>query len=307
MDPTHLHLLLNHFPTIGFIVGLTLFVAALIARSDHLRQASLAVLVMIALVTIPTYLTGNSAATQLQDAEDIAPALVQRHEGAAILALATIEVTGLLAWLALWRFRRTARLGTGMTVVVLVSAALSLAHVARAANMGGEIRHSEIRASQAEPLPGQTVVTVVGGFVRDTTWVWPSLETLHFIGLSLLIGVLLLVNLRMLGFMKQVSLGAVDRLLPWGMLGFALNTLSGMLFFIALPESYDQNPAFFWKILCVVAGGANVLYFTFDDAWAMTPGAEAPAFTKLVSVTALCFWVGVMYYGSMLPYLGGAF
>ena len=43
LSPTHVHLLLNHFPTIGFIIGFVLFVAGLIARSDHIKQAALAV------------------------------------------------------------------------------------------------------------------------------------------------------------------------------------------------------------------------------------------------------------------------
>jgi len=49
LSPTHLHLLLNHFPTIGFIIGLTLYVAALYAKSDHLKQAALVIFVGVAI------------------------------------------------------------------------------------------------------------------------------------------------------------------------------------------------------------------------------------------------------------------
>jgi len=61
MNLAHLHLLLNHFPTIGFIIGLTLYVAGLYAKSDHIKQSALVVFVGIALITIPTYVTGNAA------------------------------------------------------------------------------------------------------------------------------------------------------------------------------------------------------------------------------------------------------
>ena len=57
LSPTHIHLLLNHFPTVGFIIGICLFVAALIARSDHLKQASLVLFVGIAMLTIPNATT----------------------------------------------------------------------------------------------------------------------------------------------------------------------------------------------------------------------------------------------------------
>ena len=62
MDLTHLHLLLNHVPTVGMVIALGLFLLSLIARSDHILQASLALFLGIALLTIPTYVTGNAAA-----------------------------------------------------------------------------------------------------------------------------------------------------------------------------------------------------------------------------------------------------
>ena len=68
MDPTHLHLLLNHVPTVGFGIGVALFVVSLIARSDDLKQASLVVMVGVALLSIPTYVTGNAAQVRLQEA-----------------------------------------------------------------------------------------------------------------------------------------------------------------------------------------------------------------------------------------------
>lgn len=57
----HLHLLINHFPTIGTTIALGLFLAALIGKSDDLKRASLVVFFGIALITIPTYMSGNAA------------------------------------------------------------------------------------------------------------------------------------------------------------------------------------------------------------------------------------------------------
>jgi hypothetical protein len=305
LSPTHFHLLLNHFPTIGFIIALTLFVASLFARSAHLKQASLAIFVGIALVTIPTYVTGDAAAKALEGSEGVSQSLIETHEGAALMSLLFMEFTGAFAWLALWNFRRTTRLANGSAAVVLVFALITLGLVSRAANIGGEIRHPEIRAAQETTTMEGNIGRRVGVFVRDTPWAWPAFETLHFIGLSLLIGTILLVDLRMLGMMKMVSLGAVDRLLPWGMLGFGINVLTGMLFFLG--ADYTKNVAFYWKLVFIVIAGLNTLYFTFDRAWAMAPGEDAPPLSKLVAATALFFWVGVMYWGSMLPFIGNAF
>ena len=90
-----------------------------------------------------------------------------------------------------------------------------------------------------------------------------------------------------------------------GMLGFAINVITGMLFFLG--ADYTQNNAFYWKLIFIVLAGLNTLYFTFDRAWAMAPGDNAPVLSKLVAATALFFWVGVMFWGSMLPFIGNAF
>ena len=58
-------------------------------------------------------------------------------------------------------------------------------------------------------------------------WLWPLCETLHFIGLALLMAVVGLLDLRMLGFAKDIPLGPLQRLTPWGILGFAINLVTG--------------------------------------------------------------------------------
>jgi uncharacterized membrane protein len=316
MDPTHLHLLLNHVPTIGFGIGIALFVLSLGTRSADLKQASLVVLVGVALVSIPAYATGNAAQNLLQERGEVSDGttegmvtltLIETHEGAAFLALGFMELTGALAWLALWQFRRRSTLSTGMTGVILVISLLTMGLMAQAANIGGMINHPEIRGAEEITTFAGHMGRTVGDYVRDTPWTWIAAETLHFVGLSLLVGVILLIDLRVLGFMPQVPFAALDRLLPWAMLGFALNVFTGMLFFAAAFGQYTNNPAFFWKLVFVLLAGANTLYFTLDRTWATAPGRDAPAFSKLAAVGAMFFWVGVMYWGSMLPFIGNAF
>jgi len=315
MDPTHLHLLLNHVPTVGFGIGIALFVVSLVARSNDLKQASLVVLVGVALLSIPTYATGNAAQVHLEETgaigaagdAEIPESLVRTHEGVAFVALALMELTGALAWLALWKFRRTATLSTAMGGAILLLSLVTLGLMAQAGNIGGMINHPEIRTAQEATTFAGHFGRVAGDYVRDTPWTWIAAETLHFVGLTMIVGVILLIDLRMLGFMKQVPFAALDRLLPWAMLGFALNVLTGMLFYAAAYGQYANNPAFYWKLIFVVLAGANTLYFTFDRTWATAPGRDAPLLSKAAAVCAMFLWVGVMYWGSMLPFIGNAF
>ncbi len=289
----------------------------MIAKNAELKRASLVIFVGIALVTIPTYVSGNAAAEVLCEGGAKAPAcadpsvsknLIQTHEDAALLAFAAIILTGAFAWLGLWQIRRTSRAANWNLAVILLLSLVAFGLVARAANIGGEIRHPEIRSAQETVTPEGHLARRLGAFVLALPYGWPSLETLHFIGLSLLIGVILLIDLRMLGVMKDVAFPALHRLLPWAILGFGTNLVTGMLFFVASPEQYVGNIAFVWKMILVMLAGANALYFTlFDEAWMLKPGDDAPFTAKAVAVSAIALWLGVLYFGSMLPFIGNSF
>src|SRR6202035_2488903 len=101
MDLTHIHLLLNHFPTIGTIIGGGLFLLALITNSDDLKRASLLVLLGIALISIPTYMSGNGAQQAIASQPGVSKSLIETHEGVALEGIAFMEFTGAFAWLGL--------------------------------------------------------------------------------------------------------------------------------------------------------------------------------------------------------------
>src|SRR5262249_12956131 len=197
---------------------------------------------------------------------------------------------------------------------VLLLSILTFTVIAKAANIGGEIRHPEILgAPQALAATDETgevhgQARTLGAYITGHTWVWPACETLHFVGLSLLFTVVLLVDLRILGMAKKLPFSALYQLLPFGMLGFGLNLVTGMMFFIGAPEQYTQNPVFYWKILFVGLGAINVLYFMLlDQPWTVGSGDDAPMGAKLVAGSAIVVWVGVLFFGHMLPFLGNAF
>jgi hypothetical protein len=308
MDLTHIHLLLNHFPTIGYIIGGGLFVLSLVTKSDDLKRASLVVLLGIALIAIPTYMSGNGAQDGIKSLPGVSKSMIETHEGAALVAIGFMLFTGAFAWLGLWQFRRLAHIPAWNLAVILVLTLVSFGLMARASNLGGEIRHAEIRAGQGTVTAEGALARTVGSFATDTPWMWPTCETLHFVGLSLLCGVVFLVDLRVLGVMRGVSFAALHRLLPWAALGFGVNVLTGMLFFVGIPGQYIHNAAFYWKIGLVMLAGANALYFTlFDEPWSLGPGEDAPLTAKVFAASAMVLWVAVMYCGSMLPFLGNSF
>jgi len=166
----------------------------------------------------------------------------------------------------------------------------------------------DVAKTTGEPAPYTSQARAVGDFVIGHTWMWPTLETLHFVGLCLLFTTVLIVNLRLLGLIRVVPYAAVYQLLPIGMLGFAINLITGMLFFIGIPNQYNANPVFYWKIIFVLLGGLNTAYFMLaDDSWRAGPGVSAPAGSRVAAASAIFIWVAVLYCGHMLPFIGNAF
>jgi len=142
-------------------------------------------------------------------------------------------------------------------------------------------------------------------------WVWPLCETLHFIGLSLLIGCIGVLDLRMLGFAKHMSILSVHKFVPWGVFGFMINVVTGMLFYIGAPFQYLHNIAFQMKLLFLLIAGVNILYFylggVLHEVEALGPGANPPLQAKMVSLVSIISWFMVLYWGRMLPFVGNAF
>lgn len=152
--------------------------------------------------------------------------------------------------------------------------------------------------------------TAPSQWVRAWPWTWAICETLHFIGLSLVIGIIGLLDLRLMGLLPRVPLAALRALLPYGIAGFVVNAVTGAIFFIGTPEQYVTNVAFAMKMLFLLVSGLNVLYFeTQHGHQVLTLAADAPApaaFRRAGAISLVC-WLMVLYWGRMLPYIGNAF
>ena len=88
-----------------------------------------------------------------------------------------------------------------------------------------------------------------GAFARSSQWVWATAETIHFIGLSLLIGMVGLFDLRLMGMAKAIPVAALHRLIPVGIAGYAVNVITGSLFLFGYPDQYLTNRAFQFKMV----------------------------------------------------------
>ena len=149
--------------------------------------------------------------------------------------------------------------------------------------------------------------TWINGLVIGYPWTWAVLESLHFLGLCLLIGAMLIMDLRLIGFQRIIPVTAVHSLMPVAIVGFVINLVTGLGFLFGDPLTYLINPAFQIKMGLVLLAGLNFLlyYIRVDPLLARNAQAAAtPVLAKAVGAASLAFWFGVLTYGRLLPYLG---
>jgi len=311
MYSAHYHLLLNHWPILGTFIALGLFVCALLSAQDSLKQASLVLFALIALMAIPAYMSGNAAQEFLKETPEVSLERIQTHQGAALLALTFMELTGAFSVIGLWHYSRKKRPAGWNTAIVLLLSVLTFGLMSIAGTTGGEIRHPEIvsgppvGASIADA--GAKIVPSTQYFVTEySRWVWPILEDLHFFGLILILASIGLLNLRLLGFFKKLPVAPLHRLIPWGIAGICINVVTGMLFFIGMPAFYSNNGDFQLKMVAIVVAGTNLTLFycsgAFQPLLQIGPGDDAPASAKLVAAASLFLWIAIVIMGRYMPF-----
>ncbi len=148
-------------------------------------------------------------------------------------------------------------------------------------------------------------------FIKNHTWVWPTCQVLHFFGLIMLFGNVGLLDLRILGLMKELPAKPLNQFVRWGVFGFGCSFLTGLIFFVGQPTQYMGSTPFYIKLSLIALAGLNVgaFYATgmFRSVEALGPGDDAPALAKCIAAASLALWIGVMYCGRMLTFLGKAF
>ena len=152
MNAAHLHLLTNHFPVLGTLFGLSLLLIALLRRSDELKRISLGVFIVIALLAVPTYLSGEPAEDLMKNILGVSEVFLEEHEEAAQVAFTGVLILGAASLYGLIWFRRGKIIPAWFAMIVLLVSVGVLGSMVWTANLGGKIRHSEIVSGNSSPV-----------------------------------------------------------------------------------------------------------------------------------------------------------
>ena len=143
--------------------------------------------------------------------------------------------------------------------------------------------------------------------MREWLWLYPGVEIIHIVGFTLLVGSVVMFDLRVLGLSKAIPVRRLSRhLLPWSLGALVLIVPTGLLMFSAHASDFLTNRAFQLKMALLLSAGLNAAYFRMGPYQTVTSWdveAPAPPAAKLSVALSLVLWLGVISCGRLLAYL----
>ena len=143
--------------------------------------------------------------------------------------------------------------------------------------------------------------------MRKSLWLYPIVEIAHIVGFVTLVGSVTMLDLRLLGLSRSISVTALSRhTLPWTLGALLIVVPSGLMMFTAHATDFVSNDAFLAKMTLLMLAGANALWFRvgpYQSVGAWDTGVRAPPAARLSAGLSLLVWVGVISCGRLLAYL----
>jgi uncharacterized membrane protein len=149
MNAAHLHIILNHIPVVGVPIALGVLIYGLLRRSEEVKRVALLSFIVIAAITIPTYLAGRAAEDMVEHLPGVNDDTIDVHKAAATIGLISTSILGLISAGALASSLIAGRVILPLMALVLITAIGVSGWLGRVANLGGKIRHPELSAGAA--------------------------------------------------------------------------------------------------------------------------------------------------------------
>ena len=143
--------------------------------------------------------------------------------------------------------------------------------------------------------------TPVAAWVNSSAYIWPILECIHFVSLCVLIGSLLIIDLRLIGFYRERCASMVQFLIRLSLLAFTMNLATGLLFLSGNTFKYTNNIAFELKLMLIMVAGLNVLFYKLRLSH-LVDTEEVSWSSISVGYLSLLLWAGVIICGRMITF-----
>jgi len=143
--------------------------------------------------------------------------------------------------------------------------------------------------------------TALAGWVISSPYIWPTLESIHFVSLCVLMGSILVIDLRLIGVFRERCAATVAMLARLSLAAFAVNLATGILFFFGNTYKYVGNSAFELKLVLILLAGANAVFYKVRLGHIVD--TEEVSWSSIgVGSLSLLLWSGVIVCGRMITF-----
>jgi uncharacterized membrane protein len=147
MDAAHLHLLLTHFPIVGTIIGIGILAYGQLSKNDEIKKVALGTFILMAILTIPVFLTGEGAEETVEHMAGVSEQLIENHEELAEIAIWLMGFLGILSLVNLFAIIKKFPFAKSISLITLIVSLGTFGLFAKVGSTGGEIRHTEVRTN----------------------------------------------------------------------------------------------------------------------------------------------------------------
>jgi uncharacterized membrane protein len=146
-----------------------------------------------------------------------------------------------------------------------------------------------------------------GAFIHNRAWAFTTIEVVHVFAVSLLLGTIMIVDLRLLGLVavRRPFMDLARQVLPFTWAAFVIAVIAGALLFISRATEYAANPVFWTKMALIVLAGVNMIIFEFitvrgAEKWNLDEAP--PATARLAGVISITCWILVIFFGRLIGF-----
>ncbi len=155
MDTTHLHLILTHFPIVGTIIGTLILAYGIYLKNNQTIKISLLIFIFMAIISVPVFITGEGAEETVEHLPGVYENMIEEHEEfaeKAIWAMGILGIWSLIGFIAIYKKNKFIY---KISLFTLLFAFITSGLFIKVGNLGGQIRHSEIRSGNSGNIQGE--------------------------------------------------------------------------------------------------------------------------------------------------------
>ena len=150
MDATHLHLMLTHFPIVGTIIGVGILAYGQFSNNNSIKKVALVTFLLMSILTIPVFLTGEGAEEAVEHLAGVSENIIEEHEELSEKAIWVMGLLGIFSLLNILLIIKKSIFAKSVSLIVLIISFATVGLFVQVGNLGGQIRHSEIRTNNSQ-------------------------------------------------------------------------------------------------------------------------------------------------------------